>query len=86
MEEGRLAGDRLHDRDAVGLSERPQRLHRARIVHAAAGDDHRTARSAEHRRSHLHVTWIRRRTPDVVDGRLEEDGRVVIGLGLDVLR
>ena len=58
-----LAGLGLRDRDAVALGESRQRRRRARIVHAAAGDDQRplgAAQAARRRRAARPVGPVRR--------------------------
>ncbi len=86
VDERGLAGNGLDDRDPPPLGERSERGHRSRVVHAASGDDHRLLGGGERRDRRRHVAGVGPGAADVVDLLREERRRVVVGLGLNVLR
>ncbi len=81
-----LAGHGFTHGDAGGVHELPQRLSRPRVDHAAAGHDHRLLAGPDQ------LGRLRQRRPirpvahDMPDALAEERGRVVVGLGLHILR
>ena len=86
VDEGGFARNRLHHGDAAALGEVGERCHRIGIVNPAAGDDHRLGGAVQRRSCSGHVARVGARTTDVVDPGVEEPRRIVVGLGLDVLR
>ena len=81
-----LAGHGFTHRDAGGVHELPQRLSRLGVDHAAAGHDHRLLAGPDQ------LGCLRQRRPirpvahDMPDALAEERDRVVVGLGLHILR
>ena len=85
VHEHAAAGDGFDDRDVVALREGGELRGSQRIVDAAAGDDQRLLRLRERSGGRLHL-GVGARRGDAVQRRLEECGRIVEGLALDVLR
>ncbi len=81
-----LARLRLADGDAGRVDESAQRVGGVAVEHAAAGDDERPRAGADRRRGLLQSIAIGARARDRPDARLEQRRRVVVGLGLHVLR
>ncbi len=84
-DEGGLAGDGLHDRDAVPLREVGQLGLGEGVVHPAAGDEHRTLRAAQRLGGALELPAVGSRPRHAVHDRLEEALGVVVRRRGDVL-
>ena len=85
MDERVLARHRLHHRDSPPLGEIGELGDGTRVVDAASGDDERSFGGRQHpdRADHIPLIWSR--STNVVELLVEERGRKVISLALDVL-
>ena len=84
--DGALAREGLRDRDPRLLGDARKLAGRARVVHAAPGDDQRALRLGEQRGQLLDLCGVRGGTANDPLALVEERQREVVGVGLHVLR
>jgi hypothetical protein len=77
---------RFADGDAGCIHETPERVGRLAVDHAAAADEERPPARVNEARRFLQAVAIRARACDGPHARLEQRRRIVVRLGLNILR